>query len=51
MAAAVAGRADAELERVAFVYEGHERSIRWVIGSLAVQPARGHRERIAAALS
>src|SRR5258708_560622 len=51
MAAAVAGRADADLEKVAFVYEGHERAIRWVSGTLAVQHARGHRESIAAAVS
>ena len=51
MAAAVDGRADADLERVAFVYEGHERSVLWVLRSLAVHHARGHRESIAAALS
>jgi hypothetical protein len=50
MAAAVAGRAEGELEQVAFVHEGRERSIRWVIGSLAVGHARGHRESIAATL-
>ncbi|HEV2009895.1 MAG TPA: hypothetical protein VGS17_02570 [Candidatus Limnocylindria bacterium] len=51
IAAAIGATADADLERIAFVDEGRERSSRWVVGSLAVDQARGHRERIAAAIS
>jgi len=51
IAAAVGALADADLDRVAFVYEGHGRSILWVVTSLAVRHARGHRESIAAAIS
>jgi hypothetical protein len=51
IAVAIDGVEDGDLDRIAFVYEGHERSILWVVGSLAVGHARGHRESIAAALS
>ena len=43
--------ADSDLDRIAFVYEGRERSTLWVVSSLAVRHARGHRESIAAAIS
>lgn len=42
---------DADLDRIAFVVDGHERSVLWVIGRLAVGHARAHRESIAAAIS
>ena len=51
IAAAMAALSDGDLDRVAFVFEGHDRSILWVVRSLAVRHARGHRESIAAAIS
>lgn len=51
IAAALAAITDEDLDRVAFVYEGRERSTLWVIRSLAVHHARGHRESITAAIS
>lgn len=51
IAAAIDGLADADLDRVAFVYDGTDRSVLWVVGTLAVRHARGHRESIAAAVS
>ena len=50
MAAAIARLSDGDLGRVAFVYDGRERSILWVVGSLAVDHSRGHRESIAATI-
>ena len=51
IAAAFSGLTDGELDRVAFVHEGQGRSILWVVGRLAVQHARGHRESIVVAIS
>ena len=51
IAAALDALTDSDLERVAFVYKGHERSILWVVGRLAVHHAREHRESIMAAIS
>jgi len=51
IAAALAAMTDEDLDRIAFVHEGRERSALWVAGSLAVRHARGHRESIAAAIS
>ena len=51
IASVIDGLADADLDRVAFVYDGKDRSVLWVVGTLAVRHARGHRESIAAALS
>jgi len=51
IAAALAAMTGAELDRIAFVHEGRERSTLWVAGSLAVHHARGHRESIASAIS
>ena len=51
IAGAIDGLADADLDRIAFVYDGKDRSVLWVVGTLAVRHARGHRESIAAAVS
>lgn len=42
---------DADLDRVAWLYEGRERDVVWIVGSLAAQRARGHLESIAAAIA
>jgi hypothetical protein len=47
---ALAALDETALDRVAFVHEGRERSVLWVVGRLAVQHAREHRESIAAAI-
>ena len=39
------------LDRVAWLYEGHERDVVWIVGSLAVRHARGHLESIAATIA
>ena len=51
IAVAIGTLTDDHLDQVAFVYEGHERSILWVVGRLAVHHSRGHRDSIAAAIS
>ena len=51
MGAAAVAMSDADLDRIAFVFEGRDRSVLWVVGRLAVRHARGHRESITAAIS
>ena len=51
IAAVLSVMTDEDLDRIAFVHEGRERSTLWVVGSLAVRHGRGHRESIASAIS
>ncbi|HEY8732204.1 MAG TPA: DinB family protein [Candidatus Limnocylindria bacterium] len=48
---AVRAMTDEALARVAWLYEGTERDVVWIVGSLAVRHARGHLESIAAAVA
>lgn len=51
MAQALRAMSDEALDRVAWLYEGSERDVVWIVGSLAARHARGHLESIAAAVA
>ena len=42
---------DALLSRTAWLYEGHERSVEWIVGTLATRHADGHLASIRTALA
>jgi hypothetical protein len=51
MADALRAMSEDALDRIAWLYEGRERDVVWIVGSLAPGHARGHLESIASAVA